>query len=118
MAFDEFSADRIRSVFRAKSIFFLEKRMFGGLCFMVDEKMACGVIYNKKKNIDLLMIRIGEEAANNNSKKLGYQPMDFTGRPMKDYAFITPEGYDLEADLEHWIQLCIQFNPMAKKSKK
>ena len=48
----------------------------------------------------------------------GCQPMDFTGRPMKGYAFITPEGYDDEDDLEFWVDLAIAFNPLAKASKK
>lgn len=44
--------------------------------------------------------------------------MDFKGRPMKDYVFVTEEGFDLEYDLNHWIQLCLDFNPFAKASKK
>jgi len=44
--------------------------------------------------------------------------MDFTGRPMKGYVFITPDGFDLDIDLEYWLQLCLDFNPLAKRSKK
>ncbi|WP_202903812.1 hypothetical protein [Neotamlana nanhaiensis] len=44
--------------------------------------------------------------------------MDFTGRPMKGYIFVTPEGFDLDSDLEYWIQLTLNFNPIAKSSKK
>ena len=44
--------------------------------------------------------------------------MDITGRPMKGFAFIDPKGFDLEKDLEYWIQLAIDFNPFAKSSKK
>ena len=43
--------------------------------------------------------------------------MDFTGRPMRGYIFVTPEGCDKEEDLEYWIDLCLQFNPHAKASK-
>lgn len=118
MAYDEYLADRIRTIFQSKSTSFYEKKMFGGLCYMVDDKMCCGIMFNKKKNTDTLMIRIGDEAYQMNEYKKGFQPMDFTGRPMKGYAFITPEGYDSSSDLEHWIQLCIDFNPFASKSKK
>lgn len=118
MAYDEFLADRIRSLFTSKSIFFHEKKIFGGLCFMVDDKMCCGIMFNKKKNTDTLMIRIGENAQIENKNRVGFQEMDFTGRPMKGYAFITPEGYDSEPDLAHWIQFCLNFNSIAEKSKK
>ncbi len=44
--------------------------------------------------------------------------MDFTGRPMKGYVFVEPEGIDTEKELEDWLQLCLDFNPKAKASKK
>ena len=118
MAYDEFIADRIRNAFREKNVDFDEKKMFSGLCFMVDDKMCCGVHYDKKKESDLIMARIGEEAAVDAMKRDGCHPMDFTGRPMKGYVFITPDGFDSDEDLEHWIRLCVNFNPLAKASKK
>jgi len=118
MAFDEYMADRIRQQFKEKGVSFLEKNMMGGLCFMVDDKMCCGAHFDKKKNTNLLMARIGEDAYAEAIQKPGCQPMDFTGRPMKGYVFVTPEGFDLDADLEYWIQLCVDFNPLAKSSKK
>ena len=118
MAYDEFIADRIRNAFREKNVDFDEKKMFSGLCFMVDDKMCCGVHYDKKKESDLIMARIGEEAAVDAMKRDGCHPMDFTGRPMKGYVFIAPDGFDSDEDLEHWIRLCVNFNPLAKASKK
>lgn len=44
-------------------------------------------------------------------------PIDFTGRSMKGYGFVLPDGYDLEDDLEYFIDICLAFNPLAKKSK-
>ena len=44
--------------------------------------------------------------------------MDFTGRPMKGYIFITPDGFDLDENLSHWIDLCLKFNPQVKARKK
>ena len=92
--------------------------MMGGLCFMVDDKMCCGIHFDKKRQTDLLMARIGEEASLEAMNKPGCQPMDFTGRPMRGYVFVTPEGFDSEEDLGAWLELCIAFNPLAKASRK
>ena len=66
----------------------------------------------------LLMARIGELATVGALDKTGCKPMDFTGRPMKGFVFVTPEGFDTDDDLEYWLQLCLEFNPEAKASKK
>ena len=118
MAYDEFLADRIRRVFAERKTSYIEKKMMGGLCFMVDDKMCCGVLYNKKKEIDLVMARIGEEAQETAKDRPGCLPMDFTGRPMKGYVFFSAEGFDMDDDLAYWIDLCLAFNPFAKASKK
>lgn len=118
MAYDEFLADRVKQIFKEKNTAYFAKKMMGGLVFMVDDKMCCGIHFDKKKNTDLLMARIGEEASVEALQREGCHPMDFTGRPMKGYVFITPDGFDADEDLEHWIQLAINFNPFAKASKK
>ena len=118
MAYDELIADRMRNAFNEKNTAFEEKKMFSGLCFMVDGKMCCGVHYDKKKEMDLIMARIGEEASEKVKDRKGCNPMDFTGRPMKGYVFISPEGFDRDEDLAFWINLCIEFNPFAKASRK
>ena len=118
MAYDEAIADRIRRVFSEKKTPFEEKRMMGGLCFMVDDKMCCGIHFDKKKQTDLLMARIGEAACEQALKRPGCLPMDFTGRPMKGYVFVTPDGFDMDTNLEYWIQLCLDFNPLARSSRK
>ena len=118
MPYDEFTSERINRILKEKQANYFEKKMFGGMCFMVNDKMCCGIHYDKKKATDLLMIRIGTDAYEKSKERTGCYPMDFTGRPMRDYAFITPDGYDSEEDLEHWIQLALDFNPFAKASKK
>ncbi len=118
MAYDEHLADRLREVFRRKQAPFTEKKMMGGLCFMVDDKMCCGIHYDKKKQTDLLMARIGEAASQAVMDRPGTNPMDFTGRPMKGFVFVTPEGFDLDEHLDYWVQLCLDFNPLATASKK
>lgn len=118
MAYSEFIADRIERFFADKKVNYYTRKMMGGLCFMVDEKMCCGIHFDRKRETDLLMARIGEEATPEAMKKEGCQPMDFTGRPMRGYVFVSPEGFDLDEDLEYWLDLCLKFNPMAKASKK
>ncbi len=118
MAFSQYQADRITQLLESKGIHFEAKKMMGGLCFMVDGKMCCGIHFDKKRQTDLLMARIGESAYDAALSKEGCLPMDFTGRPMKGYVFISPEGFDMDKDLEYWLDLCIAFNPMAKSSKK
>lgn len=118
MPYDTFTADRISRILKDKQANFFEKKMFGGMCYMVNDKMCCGIHYDKKKETDLLMVRIGSDAYEKSKDRTGCHPMDFTGRPMRDYAFITPDGYDSEEDLEYWVRLALEFNPMAKASRK
>lgn len=92
--------------------------MMGGLVYMVDDKMFLGIHFSKKMNTDLLMARIGEEVSEEALKMEGCLPIDFTGRPMKGYVFVDPDGYDLDTQLEKWIEYCEAFNPFAKSSKK
>ena len=112
MAYDEFLADRIRSVLQSKKIAFEEKKMMGGLCYMVEDKMCVGVVK------DNLMARIDPEVYDEALSKTGCKEMDFTGRPMKGFVFVEPLGIDVEEDLDYWVQLCLDFNPKAKSSKK
>ena len=118
MAYDEYLADRVKHVLNEKRVSFIAKNMMGGLMFMVDEKMFCAILFDKKRKTDLLMVRIGENASIEALTKNGCHPMDFTGRPMKGFVFVNPTGFDLDDDLANWIQLCIDFNPLAKSSKK
>ncbi len=79
---------------------------------MVDEKMCVGIV---KEN---LMSRIGPDVYEESLTKTGCKEMNFTGRPLKGYVFIEPIGVDMDEDLEYWIQLALDYNPIAKISKK
>ncbi|AWW00566.1 TfoX/Sxy family protein [Arcticibacterium luteifluviistationis] len=118
MAYDEYLADRIRQSLKEKKTHFEEMKMMGGLCFKVDDKMLCGIHIDKKFGDSLLMARIGEEAYETEIKKENVLPMDFTGRPMKGYVFVTPLGMDSEEDLSYWVDKMLAFNPLAKATKK
>lgn len=118
MAYDEYLADRLRQALKEKQADFSELKMMGGLCFKVDDKMLCGIHTDKKFGDNLLMARIGEDAYPNEISKDVCLPMDFTGRPMKGYIFVTPEGFDSDDGLSYWLDRCLDFNPLAKTSKK
>ena len=117
MAYDEYMSDRIKQYLDDQSVHYEAKKMFGGLCFMVDDKLCCGLLHIKAKDTDVLMARVGKEAYTEAIKRRGAMPMDFTGRPMKGYVFVTFDGIDTDNDLEYWLQLCLDFNPKAKLSK-
>lgn len=118
MAFSEEKADRIRTFLLEKGIQFSEKKMFSGICFMVDDKMCCGTHTDKKMGEELLLCRIGEAAYDTALNHEHCIPMEFTGKPMKGFVFVTEKGCDTPKKLAHWLQLCLDFNPLAKKSKK
>ncbi|MBX2815728.1 MAG: TfoX/Sxy family protein [Saprospiraceae bacterium] len=112
MAYDDHLADRILQSLRRKTDNIETKKMFGGLCYMVDGKMCVGAVGDK------IMARIGPASYEESLTKAGCMPMDFTGRPMKGYVFVNDQGYDLDIDLDHWVDLALAFNPIAKSSKK
>lgn len=118
MAYNESTADRIRAVFHHKEVVFTEKKMFTGICFMVDDKMCCGTHIDKNSGEDYLLCRIGDDAYAAAIEMNHVIPMEFTGRAMKGYVFVTAAGVESDHDLAKWVQKCIDFNPLAKKSKK
>lgn len=112
MAYDTYLADRMHQVLQSKGVNFIEKKMMGGLTFMVDDKMCVGIVKND------MMIRVHPESTPELIKKEGCKIMDFTGRPMKGFLLIEPLAYDMDEDLSYWIQLALDYNPLAKSSKK
>jgi TfoX/Sxy family transcriptional regulator of competence genes len=112
MAYDEQLAERVRRGFGQRNVRFEEKRMMGGLCFLVDSKMCVGVEKNR------LMARIAPEVYDYALRRKGCAPMDFTGRPMRGFVFVNPEGLVADGELEQWLKLALDFNPSAKASKK
>ena len=109
MAYDENLADRIRKQLHSKHVLFKEKKMMGGLTFMINDKMCVGIVKNE------LMARIGKDNYDAALQKPGCRPMDFTGKPMKGYVFLEPEGIDMDSELDYWIDLFLEFNKMFKK---
>ena len=112
MAYSEQLAERLRGYFAGKDVVFEEKKMMGGLCFMVDGKMCVGVTN------DDLMVRLDPEIYNDVLEKEGARPMDFTGRPMKGFIFVEESALSGKRALGDWVDLALEFNPRAKSSKK
>ncbi|MFO0664849.1 MAG: TfoX/Sxy family protein [Polyangiaceae bacterium] len=98
-SYDELTAERIRSALRGNAV--TEKRMFGGLCFMVDGKMCCGLTKSD------LMVRVGKEAHEAALAEPHTRPMDFTGRPLTGFVYVDPPGYETAAGLTKWMRLAV-----------
>ena len=111
MAYSEELADRIRGVME-NTPRTIEKKMFGGVCFMVNKKMCVGVVN------DEMMCRVNPKIQDEALARNGCRIMDFTGRPMNGYIFVSDEGMKSNKDFMYWINLSLDFNKLAKASKK
>lgn len=96
MAYDEQLADRIRAAL-AGSEDVTERKMFGGLAFLIGGHMTCGVVGKK------LMLRLGEDGADAALDEPHTRPMDFTGKPMRSMVYVEPAGIDTDAALHGWL---------------
>ncbi len=102
MAYDEGLAQRVREELDERSDV-TERRMFGGLSFLVGGNMACGVVG------DRLMVRVGTEAYKDCLARPHAREMDFTGRPMKGMIFVDSPGTESDGDLAGWVDRGIAF---------
>jgi TfoX/Sxy family transcriptional regulator of competence genes len=96
VAYDETLAGRIRAILEPRADV-EERRMFGGLAFMVGGRMACGVIH------DDLMVRVGHEGHDEALGEPHTRPMDFTGRPSRGMVYVEPAGIASDEALERWV---------------
>ena len=111
MAYNEALANRIRQKL-ASLANIEEKQMMGGLTFMYNSKMCVGII------ADEMMCRIDPALHDTVVEKKGCRTMDFTKRPMKGYVMVDTTGIKNEKEFDYWINLCLEFNSIAKVSKK
>lgn len=102
MAYDEGLAERIRSVVDGRPGI-TEKKMFGGVAFLLDGKMFVGIVKND------LMVRVGPKHYAASLKRSNVRPMDFTGKPMVGYVYVTPAGIAEDPALERWIKVSAEF---------
>ena len=85
---------------------------------MVNDKMCIGLDIDKKSGESRLMARIGPKEYETALREKGGREMDFTGKPMKGFVYIYSDGIDTDEDLEYWLRKALDFNKVAKKSKK
>lgn len=101
MAYDDTLADRVREALSGE-LGLTERRMFGGLAFMLDGHMCCGVVDSD------LMLRLGPEGADDALERPHVRPMDFTGRPMSSMVFVAPESLQ-GVSLRAWVEQAATF---------
>lgn len=102
MTFNETTAGKIRSTLE-RTPGLTERRMFGGVTFMLGGNMCCGVIE------DNLVVRVGPHAYNDALQEPHARPMDFTGRPLTGFVYVAREGYESDHALLKWIDRGLDF---------
>ncbi|HVV50118.1 MAG TPA: TfoX/Sxy family protein [Polyangia bacterium] len=102
MAYDPELAERIRRAL-AERIGVTEKAMFGGLSFLLNGKTFCGIV---KRD---LMVRVGPDRYEESLARPHVRPMDFTGKPLKGYVYVGPEGCRTQPMVRSWVDKGIAF---------
>jgi TfoX/Sxy family transcriptional regulator of competence genes len=111
MAFNEKIADRIRiALDGTKNL--VEKKMFGGIAFMVNDKMCLGV------DKDDIMLRCEPEMTEELLSKQGVRPFDLTGKPMKGWLLVSEDGISTKKNFDYWVQVAVEANKKATTKKK
>ena len=102
MAYDEGVAQRLREVFE-EDFDVIERKMFGGIAFMVNGHMSCGVADED------LMVRVGPEQYEAALRRPHAREMDFTGRPLRGFVYVAPDGFESDEDLLAWVDISLKF---------
>ncbi|MDH3419495.1 MAG: TfoX/Sxy family protein [Gammaproteobacteria bacterium] len=102
MAYDEGVAERLRE-FYSDTPDVVEKKMFGGLAFMVGGHMSCGVVN------DTLMVRVGPDLYANALSRPHAREMDFTGKSLQGFVYVDPAGFESDEALASWVDLSVSF---------
>jgi len=110
MAYNETLANRVREAL-ADLPDVVEKTMFSGVCFMVDDKMCICVSH------DELLCRVGQITAEEALEKNGTRVMVNNGRTMKDYVYVSGDLLKSKSEFDYWVNQCLAFNKFAKASK-
>jgi len=103
MAYDEKLATQIRAIL-ARDEGVVEKKMFGGIGFLVNGNMACGV------HKDQLVVRVGPEAYEQALREANISIFNITGRPMTGWVMVAPEGIITTDALKTWVMKGIDFS--------
>jgi len=96
MAYDEKLAQRIRQAFGTRNDV-TERKMFGGLTFLCGGRMCCGIVGGD------LMVRVAENELDELLRGRHVRPMDFTGRPLAGFLYVSPPGFRTDTALRGWL---------------
>lgn len=113
MSYDEKIALRVRKLLSRRPSL-TERRMFGGVCYMLNGNMCCGVLN------DELIVRVAPDQYEAAMKRAHTRVLDFTGKPMKGFVVVLPKGYRSDKAFKDWIAMgvqCARSRP-AKAAKK
>lgn len=102
MPYDEQLAARVRQVLRRRTDI-TERKMFGGLAFLRQGKMCCGIVGQD------LMVRVVEKDMPLALRRAYVRPMDFTGRPLREFVYVAPRGLGTERSLREWVRKGLAF---------
>jgi TfoX/Sxy family transcriptional regulator of competence genes len=102
MAYDEKLADRVRELLASRSEV-SERKMFGGIAFMIAGNMACGVLGEE------LIVRLGDVDGERALAEDGVRPFDFTGKPMRNIVYVSPERTSDDDGLSEWVDAGADF---------
>ena len=102
MAYDEGLAQRLREIFAERDDV-TERKMFGGLAFMLSGNMCCGVLG------DELMARVGPDQYASALEQPDARQMDFTGKALKGFVYVAYQGISSDEELETWVERCTDF---------
>jgi TfoX/Sxy family transcriptional regulator of competence genes len=102
MAYDEGVAERVRKVLRRRKDV-TERKMFGGLAFLLNGNMCCGVVGKD------LCLRLGNDGAAEALKERHTREMDFTGKPLRSMVYVRPAGIKADDDLKSWVKRAVTF---------
>lgn len=98
MPFDEGMAKRLREIFEGRDDV-VEKKMFGGIAFMHENIMCCGIV------TDTLMARVGPDNYQSTLARPHAREMDFTGKALKGFVYVGPAGFADDVNRRRWAEL-------------
>lgn len=112
MPYNEKLAGRVRELIAVTHHHVKEQKMFSGICFMINEKMCVCVQKNH------IMVRLNPDIFAEVAEKEGCKPMEMAGRVMKGFVFVDEVVLKTKKQLNYWVQLALEYNKIAKASKK
>jgi TfoX/Sxy family transcriptional regulator of competence genes len=110
MPYDEKMADRVRELIVEKESNIEEKKIFSGLCFMVNDKMCVSI------KMDRIMIRIDPMITDEVLEQEGTSPMVHSGKAMKGFIYVSADRLTTTKGLRYWVDLALDFNARARSS--